>query len=295
MFWHKMGDQLPSVALIQHALGFAPSMVDGIFGINTRDAVIDFQNHHGDLIRDGIVGPKTWARLSRAYRCSIINVVDLGDHRLKPLVDKLESYGGNPITPAFRSNALVLIGHVALVRARKEGPIGLLRIYSHGNSGSQNLSLGEGGHWLDQDHTCHNGVRVSLQTQTGMRDACRYPAQDGEGLHTNNFEMVERYLGPLREHFSPVGSIELHGCQVGSELEGQQLLFGLAARLGVPVTAPRGSSRIATDKMVFRFESEPSTWFPIAEDIKTWARVGAAKAAPSALYQMPASQIMGEA
>ena len=40
--------------------------VDGIFGPNTKDAVIAFQNYAG-LTPDGIVGANTWAALLSAY------------------------------------------------------------------------------------------------------------------------------------------------------------------------------------------------------------------------------------
>jgi peptidoglycan hydrolase-like protein with peptidoglycan-binding domain len=37
-----------------------PLSVDGIFGSNTRAAVLDFQNWNPPLAQDGIVGPMTW-------------------------------------------------------------------------------------------------------------------------------------------------------------------------------------------------------------------------------------------
>lgn len=43
-------------------LGFYESKVDGNFGANTMQAVIDFQKSKG-LNADGVVGPKTWAAL----------------------------------------------------------------------------------------------------------------------------------------------------------------------------------------------------------------------------------------
>lgn len=42
--------------------GFKPGSIDGIFGINTLDAVVDFQTMN-NLEIDGIVGPATWAAL----------------------------------------------------------------------------------------------------------------------------------------------------------------------------------------------------------------------------------------
>ena len=45
-----------------NAKGFNAGSVDGIFGKNTRAAVIAFQNANG-LAADGIVGKLTWAKL----------------------------------------------------------------------------------------------------------------------------------------------------------------------------------------------------------------------------------------
>ncbi|MER5432216.1 peptidoglycan-binding domain-containing protein [Streptomyces sp. NPDC002588] len=44
--------------------GYSPGAVDGIFGTNTRSAVISFQTNVCDLDVDGIVGPNTWRALS---------------------------------------------------------------------------------------------------------------------------------------------------------------------------------------------------------------------------------------
>lgn len=44
------------------AQGFNPGTIDGIFGPNTKSAVISFQRSKG-LVQDGIVGVKTWSAL----------------------------------------------------------------------------------------------------------------------------------------------------------------------------------------------------------------------------------------
>ncbi len=44
-------------------LGFSPGPIDGIFGSKTLAAVLKFQRRAG-LVVDGIVGPKTWAKLN---------------------------------------------------------------------------------------------------------------------------------------------------------------------------------------------------------------------------------------
>lgn len=58
----KLGSKGDDVRLLQKKLGGLK--VDGDFGNNTRKAVLNFQNSNG-LVADGIVGPKTWAKLNK--------------------------------------------------------------------------------------------------------------------------------------------------------------------------------------------------------------------------------------
>ncbi len=63
----RLGSRGEDVRRLQTALvqrGYALS-VDGDFGAKTEGAVRDFQRNHG-LNADGIVGPQTWAALSRS-------------------------------------------------------------------------------------------------------------------------------------------------------------------------------------------------------------------------------------
>ncbi|MFA6350663.1 MAG: peptidoglycan-binding protein [Candidatus Omnitrophota bacterium] len=57
----------PTAKEIQTALknaGYDPGSVDGKIGPRTRQAIKDFQKSKG-LVPDGVVGPKTWASLSK--------------------------------------------------------------------------------------------------------------------------------------------------------------------------------------------------------------------------------------
>lgn len=61
----QQGSQGLLVRRLQEALagaGFSPGAIDGIFGPQTREALIRFQNAKG-LTPDGIAGPATWAAL----------------------------------------------------------------------------------------------------------------------------------------------------------------------------------------------------------------------------------------
>uniref|UniRef100_UPI0035E3E4BA peptidoglycan-binding domain-containing protein n=1 Tax=Archangium violaceum TaxID=83451 RepID=UPI0035E3E4BA len=64
----KLGASGASVKTLQQALanaGFSPGAVDGQFGPKTAAAVKAFQSAKG-LVADGVVGPKTWAKLTAA-------------------------------------------------------------------------------------------------------------------------------------------------------------------------------------------------------------------------------------
>ena len=58
----RLSDRHPAVRDLQTALG--QQDVDGVFGLSTRSAVLQFQKANG-LIADGLVGPQTWHALSR--------------------------------------------------------------------------------------------------------------------------------------------------------------------------------------------------------------------------------------
>ncbi len=64
----KVGSKGAEVTKLQEGLkklNFYSGIVDGIFGSQTKEAVINFQKSQ-QLIADGIVGEKTWAKLNAA-------------------------------------------------------------------------------------------------------------------------------------------------------------------------------------------------------------------------------------
>ena len=65
----KFGSKSQEVVEIQTKLkrwGYYNGEIDGIFGTQTKNAVISFQKKNG-LVADGIVGPLTWKALYDAY------------------------------------------------------------------------------------------------------------------------------------------------------------------------------------------------------------------------------------
>ncbi|MNI33670.1 putative peptidoglycan binding domain protein [compost metagenome] len=63
----KQGSKGVYVAILQDALnrlGYNTGTIDGIFGANTRNAVVNFQRANG-LGADGVVGCATWTRITQ--------------------------------------------------------------------------------------------------------------------------------------------------------------------------------------------------------------------------------------
>lgn len=78
----KHGDRGAEVLALQRRLvdaGFAPGPADGVFGPRTEEAVLAFQGRYGNLLMDGVVGPRTMAALRRLefIRRVIPRAVDL--------------------------------------------------------------------------------------------------------------------------------------------------------------------------------------------------------------------------
>lgn len=62
----QLGSRGPAVVRLQHRLAtlhYDVGPIDGIFGSSTYHGVVAFQKVNG-LVRDGIVGPRTWAALA---------------------------------------------------------------------------------------------------------------------------------------------------------------------------------------------------------------------------------------
>lgn len=64
----RYGDRGWRVTYLQcvlRSMGYPTVAIDGVFGTNTRRAVVDFQRYIAGVTADGIVGPVTWRALLR--------------------------------------------------------------------------------------------------------------------------------------------------------------------------------------------------------------------------------------
>lgn len=87
---NSVSQQFPTIPVV---------VVDGIFGVGTRNAIIAFQQQF-DLVADGIVGPDTWNTLLR-----LANQIDQGDVPSATL----PPFPGTPLRIGSRGNDVLLI------------------------------------------------------------------------------------------------------------------------------------------------------------------------------------------
>ncbi len=78
VFFGSTGTYVRLLQSILNRIGYNAGAVDGIFGGQTRQAVITFQLNNG-LTADGIVGPATWAALDKFIRGYDTYVIRPGD------------------------------------------------------------------------------------------------------------------------------------------------------------------------------------------------------------------------
>jgi peptidoglycan hydrolase-like protein with peptidoglycan-binding domain len=229
---------------------------DGHFGSKTESRVLDYQKHHiPPLHPDGIVGKQTWPALMTERDVVTVDVIDvdeLVDAKNRAIAKPESTYtgqalralnnsGSKPIILYGQSNGVATMVQQIIGKAGKPQGMVLLRIYGHGAPGSQNISAGKAA--LDEHVT-------SLDPQT--------------------FKWTVPLLQQLAPYFAPWGSMELHGCHVGQNHQGQQLLSTIAQAVQVPVTAAR-HEQFAGGRGQWTFDGPTVTAFPYGGNLKGWS------------------------
>ncbi|WP_363319119.1 peptidoglycan-binding domain-containing protein [Desulfosporosinus sp.] len=72
------GEEVIKLLTTLSILKYNPGISDGIFGVKTASAVIQFQKDYG-IAPDGIVGPLTWGYLERLIATCKIYINKPGD------------------------------------------------------------------------------------------------------------------------------------------------------------------------------------------------------------------------
>lgn len=259
MIMLRRGDRGPPVLVVQHLLCVHLGRQigrDGLYGPETQRAVLEFQRSRG-LSRDGIAGPDTWAELAGHTNFRVVNAVDVMDEMLleNQVPSDLVDAGGHPVVTGGMSGGIRSVVSRIVSRCPGPGALVLLRFIGHGSSGLMGVTAGVGGYY-DED-----GQPVSY-----------HAAQQQASMSLENLDTVAPILRRLRGWFSPVGSVELHGCGVAQGADGATFQRRLAALWGVPVTAGRGSQKVGGTWKTLRLEGRVVTSYPGGGGLRGWAR-----------------------
>jgi len=215
--------------------------VDGIFGRQTLQSVLDFQKQ-ACLKQDGVVGPHTWEALVRNRPFSVIDAVDVTDPGyFNDTIPYLRRAGGDPVVVGCLCNGIQEALRQILAKVSAAGSIVALRFHGHGNTAIQSVS-----------------------------DGIPAPVRSRSSLSRNTVAAMQGSLGVLQFYFASFGSVEMHGCNVGYGPEGRAFLALLANLWGVPVSAGVGFQREGGWR-TFRLEGPVQTAFPRGATLKTWA------------------------
>jgi Putative peptidoglycan binding domain len=234
----RKGDHLPMVGVLQHLLNRtgASLATDGVFGVKTEAAVRAFQRPRG-LVSDGIVGDKTWARLTAGVTLPIVDSVDVTDPTfLKQDAGDIQRAGGYPLLVGGMCNGLEQT--VSLLAGYRS--VFLLRLHGHGTAGYASVTSGE-----EMDLTERSSIFSDRR--------------------------VMSVLGRLRSVFGPYGSVEFIECSTGRGHLGRRLLSELAATLGVPVTAATVDQPFGR-LWSFRLFGPTVTEIPGGMSLEAWCR-----------------------
>jgi hypothetical protein len=214
MFLIKRGDVGPRVIMIQgilYELG-ANITIDGEFGRHTHQAVQDFQRRPDvGLHPDGQVGINTWQAMERITGYQVINVVDAEDpaQRLR-VTSGLSRAGAHDVIEMWgQSNAVASAVSEVLSRAHGQGTAAMVRFYSHGGQGAQNVAAG------------HDPTMMSHLA----------------GFTAAMMPQLASTFARLTDVLAPFGCVDLMGCSVGGGTAGQQLLTAMSNAVERPVEA----------------------------------------------------------
>jgi hypothetical protein len=242
----QQGDKLPTVALAQARLieqgaGRPDLVVDGDFGQQTYGSVVDFQTKVG-LPATGKVDQATWRALDYQQVICAVDVIDATDITVLQEDHPHVSDGHANVHVSFGMSRGVRDLIQRLVASHAPRSVALLRFHGHGGPGHMVVSAGkesERSSTLSGEHFVRN-----MEARAGYR-----------------------LLGSI---LKPYGSIELHGCNVASRMNGRLLLAGLSDACAVPVTAALRSQRGGA--AAARFEGPTATHFPGEKTLAVWAR-----------------------
>jgi peptidoglycan hydrolase-like protein with peptidoglycan-binding domain len=268
----KYGESGPRVVLLQILLNRKKAnpklSVDGIWGPKTEKAVETFRKSLG-LKPAGPVDKDVFPKLLDGEGLQVVDSVDMGsipytdkktglprnmDSGQEAAIEDLVAAGAHPLQMTRDPGQSVEHAVQKIINAVGTDEIALLRFHGHGNHGT----------WFT--------IAASDPVDLKEEDPAAYKvlAADWHGyLDLKHFDQHKLTLGKLTDYFAPFGSVEHHGCRVGSN--SQSLMRKLAELWGVPVTAGRPDQYFGGGTSL-AFEGTTFTAFPPATPtLKSWA------------------------
>ena len=250
MFLIKQGHIGPRVIMIQgilRSLGYELT-IDGNFGPKTKAAVQNFQRRPSvKLSPDGKVGMDTWQTLRSISGYRVINVVDAEDpaQRKRVMGGLNRALARDVIIMYGQSNAIASAISQIMSRVNASGTVAMVRLYSHGAQGAQNVAAGKDGSMM-----AHRS-----------------------GFTTAMLPQIKTDFSRLNDVLASFGCLDLMGCSVGGGVKGQRLLSGLANAVRRPA---EGGMRVQystnTGYVPFNFEGAVRHVYPRGVSRKAWGR-----------------------
>jgi hypothetical protein len=215
MFLVKKGDVGPRVIMVQGILRKLGSglTIDGDFGEATEAAAKEFQGRSDvRLTPDGQVGISTWQAIERLTGLRVFNIVDAEDPAQRTRVmGGLRRAGARDVIVMYgQSNALASAISQVVASAAASGVAAMVRFYSHGGPGAQNVAGGHDGAVLEPHRA---GFSAALMPE------------------------MRPHFARLADILAPFGCVDLMGCSVGNGAPGQTLLGGIADAAQRPTEA----------------------------------------------------------
>lgn len=250
MFLIKSGNTGPRVIMIQgilRELG-ADLSIDGSFGPKTAEAVRAFQRRSDiRLTADGQVGISTWQAIERITGYRVINIVDAEDPAQRERVTAGLNRAGarDVITMWGQCNAIASAVGQALDLAGASGVCAMVRFYSHGGEGAQNVAAG------------HDGTM--FEHQAGFT-AAMMPQLSGT-------------FSQLGDILAAFGCVDLMGCSVGGGTNGALLMQRMADSVRRPAEGGTKTQYSQNEGYIpFNFEGRVRVAYPGGVSAREWGQ-----------------------
>ena len=311
----RKGDRLPSVGLIQKLVNdcrlidsrlksVTELQVDGIFGNNTKNSILETQRALKLPKRDGQMNPSTWQMLSSIVKWRIVDVCDLvaeAHFAATPLADLrnnlLEQVRGHSLhSKKQQREQEALVDKIIrkwkrdisdcrdqYLRFQKMGgkPIAIKnvkQVYSQIRRELKSRNV-DGWKTVLLRFTGHGSAGSQGVAGSLIRKGLTYEnvtmSQDNSAADVAETIVINGMTMPM----APFGIVELHGCNIAQKraarngrtaVNGPAFVSAFARAVGRPTSAGTSSQYIGSVSDDIRFEGRTVTCMPNKSTINSW-------------------------